>query len=500
VESYDVVVIGAGNAGLTASASLAQRGFKVLLLERHNIPGGSATSFIRGRFEFEVALHQLSGIGTPEMPAPLRFLFDELGVFDQLEFVRMPDLYRVLTPEGLDLTLKTDRAEAIAALQTRFPKEKEAIERFFDLVYQFAGQIFGAVYMGDPQVTREKYPLLYQLAFKNCKDILDEYFQDPLLKMVLSVYWGYLGLPPDRLAFAYLAILLFAFIEFKAYHVKGGSQAISGALAEAFIRNGGTVRFNCGADKILVDQGRVTGVVTEQGDQVETKCVISNASQVTTYVRMIDAEHRPADALREMRGRSLSPSALVMWLGLDCEPDQVNMTATTNFIITHNDLADRRYREMNRRDFGDDLMVVSCYDVSDPGFSPPGTCQLNMVSLKFGRSWKNVPPGQYHRIKFENAEAMLNRAAQVLPGLRGRIEEVEMATPLTFMRYLGHPEGSIYGFEHHAKDAFLMPVGRNSPIRGLHFASGWTGDAGFQPTYQSGASAARDVELELKGK
>jgi len=58
---YDVIVIGAGNGGLTASASLAKRGARVLLLERHNLPGGCATSFIRGRFEFEVALHQLSG-------------------------------------------------------------------------------------------------------------------------------------------------------------------------------------------------------------------------------------------------------------------------------------------------------------------------------------------------------------------------------------------------------------------------------------------------------
>ena len=61
---YDVVVIGAGNGGLTSAVSLAGKGLKVLLLERHNIPGGCATSFVRGRFEFEVALHQLSGMGT----------------------------------------------------------------------------------------------------------------------------------------------------------------------------------------------------------------------------------------------------------------------------------------------------------------------------------------------------------------------------------------------------------------------------------------------------
>ena len=72
---YDVVVVGAGNAGMTASAAMAKKGLKVLLLEKHNIPGGCGTSFCRGRFEFEVALHQLSGMGSPENPGPLRMMF-----------------------------------------------------------------------------------------------------------------------------------------------------------------------------------------------------------------------------------------------------------------------------------------------------------------------------------------------------------------------------------------------------------------------------------------
>ena len=56
-EKYDVIVVGAGNGGLMAAASSARMGKKTLLIERHNLAGGAATSFIRGRFEFEVALH-----------------------------------------------------------------------------------------------------------------------------------------------------------------------------------------------------------------------------------------------------------------------------------------------------------------------------------------------------------------------------------------------------------------------------------------------------------
>lgn len=59
VKKYDAVVIGAGNGGLTAAARLAKEGKRVALLEQHNMPGGFATSFVRGRFEFEPSLHEL---------------------------------------------------------------------------------------------------------------------------------------------------------------------------------------------------------------------------------------------------------------------------------------------------------------------------------------------------------------------------------------------------------------------------------------------------------
>ena len=86
----------------------------------------------------------------------------------------------------------------------------------------------------------------------------------------------------------------------------------------------------------------------------------------------------------------------------------------------------------------------------------------------------------------------------IFPGIRRHIEELEVATPLTHMRYLGHPNGAIYGFEQYMKDSMFFQPGRYSPIEGLYFAGGWTGDCGFQSTLQAGLSAAASIARRFK--
>ena len=97
IKNYDAVVIGAGNGGLVASARLAKEGKKTLLIERHNLPGGFATSFVRGRFEFEASLHELCGIGSITGKSPLLKIFSEVGAADKIEWVALDEAYRLIT-------------------------------------------------------------------------------------------------------------------------------------------------------------------------------------------------------------------------------------------------------------------------------------------------------------------------------------------------------------------------------------------------------------------
>ena len=491
---YDVVVIGAGNGGLTAAAGLAKNGHKTLLLERHNVPGGCATSFIRGRFEFEIALHQLSGLGLPEFPGPLRSLLSDLGVVDKIEFIQQKNLYRIVVPGKMDINLKAERAAVQEALMEAFPAEKEGIKKFFDLVYAFCMELVNVMFIKDPEASPEKYPLFFKLSLKDSQGILDDYFKNPCLQQAVSIYWSYAGLPPSKLSFMDLAMMIWAYIEFKPWHMKGGSQAMSNAICDAFITYGGEARFNCAAKKIKVENGKIQSVITEDGNEISTKFVVSNAGPITTLIDMIGADNCPAAELRTLNARTVGLSAFTLYMGFDCDPADMGIDKTTNFICSTAD-AEEAYKRMKTLD-AVGFSLLTCYDVDDPEFSPVGSCQAALVTLQYAQPWMSVPPSKYYDTKYRFAGTMIDLAEKVFPDIRKHLEEAEPATPLTHMRYLGHPGGSIYGSEHFTRETSLF-VESKSAIQGLYFTGAWNGSGGFQPTLQSGASAARSISWLL---
>ena len=496
MQHYDAVVIGAGNGGLTAAATLAKKGVRVLVLERHNIPGGCATSFCRGRFEFETALHQLSGVGVKANPGSLRPALEAIDVLDKVEFVVSDELYRTVLPGGRDITLKANKKEIIRELQRQFPHEKDKIEEFFEFLYAFFMEVISVSYMNDPDPTREKYPRAFKYMLKTAQEALDDFFQDASLRRVLTTYWGYLGLPPRFMPFVDWALMFITYIEFRPQLVKGCSQALSNAIADTILSHGGEIRYNCAARRIVVEDGRVKGVVTECDEEIGAEFVISNASKVTTYVDLIGGEHLPQGLFAEMGGNSIGASAMSVYVGLDRTPDQLGITNTTTFIAQAAD-EDREYEATKTAGFGEEsALFITCYTKMDPSFSPAGTTMAALVTLQYAKPWLEVPPAQYAAEKYRAASAMLARAETVYPGLREHIEEMEISTPITHMRYLGHPGGAFYGFDQHVRSSTSF-VSQKPPIEGLYLTGAWASSGGFQPTLESGVETAQRVLRKL---
>jgi prolycopene isomerase len=142
-------------------------------------------------------------------------------------------------------------------------------------------------------------------------------------------------------------------------------------------------------------------------------------------------------------------------------------------------------------------MALTCYNAVWPEISPPGTSVLVLTAPMMGKPWYNVPPEEYVNTKNRIADAMLRMAEQVVPGLRDHVEELEVSTPLTNMRYAGTLGGSIYGFAQPAHDHTVLRIPHRGPVGGLYFVGAWTQPGGgFEPAMMSGEMAGERVLKE----
>lgn len=504
---YDAIVIGAGLGGLSAATRLAKSGLKVLLLEKHNIPGGYATSFVRGRFEFEAALHELSGIGSPDHRGALYRYLDRLGVAGKVEFLWIPNLYRSIFPD-MDITLPPGPEAYEQKMCETFPSHAKDISRFLGIIYTLerdlaylgrqmnSGKLFTVSTMATaPYYLRN----IFRYMFSTWSQVLEREVSDPRARAVLSQYWGYLGMPPSKISFLYFAITLASYINYGGAFMKGRSQALSNAFLSRFLEMGGEVRFSCGVEKITTSGDAVTGVITEFGDEFNADYVVSNASPITTCHNMIGLDKVPSSYFNKFRSSTIGPSTFNVYLGIDKPAAELNLTEHEIFINKDYDF-ESHYNEMSRLDHTEiQSMALSCYNVVWPEISPPGTSIVVLTALMHGEPWLKVDPHKYVDTKNRLADAMIRTAEKVAPGIRDYAEVVEVSTPITNMRYTGALFGSIYGFDQPPWDSTVFRLGHRGPLDGLYFVGAWTQPGGgFEPCMMSGQMAAQAILRNVK--
>jgi len=507
---YEAIVIGAGLGGISAATYLAKRGLKVLLLERHNVPGGYATSFVRGRFEFEVALHELSGLGSKERPGPLYRYLDRLGVAEKVEFVSAPEVYRSIFPD-LDVTLPSNWEGYEQVLCETFPEDAKGIRTLLRTVRDLDRQMERFNHLAitgklPPAKELAGLPLdagkLIRYAMTPWGEVLQRYVKSQRARAVISQLWGYAGMPPSRMAFAYYSVMLASYLTNKPAHVQGRSQALSNAFIKTFEELGGEVRFQCAARKITTENGRVTGVVTEFGEEFRTGLVLSNADPVTTCRSLIGEENVPAKFWRRLRSTTIGPSSFNVYLGLAEPPDKFGLINHEVF-INQDDDCEAHYRGMSTFDPPAEFCVTT-YNTLMPEISPPGTTEVVLTYLMYGEPWYSVAPRQYVETKNRLAASMFERTEKYFPGLRRAAEVVEISTPITNMRYAGTMGGSIYGFDQNISESTVFRLPHWGPLKGLFFLGSWTmPGAGFEPAMMTGRIAgefaARQSRHSRKG-
>jgi prolycopene isomerase len=344
------------------------------------------------------------------------------------------------------------------------------------------------------QFFSKKFPTLAKYALKSTQEVLDEFFKSVELQLCVNAYWCFMGMPPNRFPFSILARCTYIYMEDKPYYLRGGSQVISQALADTIRNNGGEIKYNCGAKQILIKNGQAYGVIDEFDNEYKCDFVVSGISPIETYFNLIKTEESVKQAKEYLKSYTVGISALTCFIGLDCTPKEIGFTDSFNLNYENLD-CNESFQNAYKLMPDIDPLINTCYTVDDPKVSPEGTTVITAGTLKYGKAWMELSAEEYYETKYKAGNMIIDRLEKKYPGFRSHIEEFEVATPLTHMRYLKHPQGAIYGFEQDLKSSvFFFP--REEYIKNLTFSNGWVNICGFGPNYLYGSTVADKI---LKG-
>jgi all-trans-retinol 13,14-reductase len=484
--AYDVIVIGAGLGGLSAAAAFARQGFKTLVLEQHSVPGGYASAFKRpGGFTFDVSLHSTTvGIrnGVPNLISG----FPEI---QDITFVPHKTLYRAVYPDYDIRVPHRDVPGYIKILQGNFPEEKQGIADLFADMKAFSEEV-GRISAAGGQVDMSRFPQDFPQLFKNFNRtwgaMLADRIKGPKLRAVISALWGYFGLPPSKLSTYYYAMPLMGYLEEGGYYPIGTSQKISDAFADLIRSKGGEIKLMTRVEKILTRNQTAYGVRTTDGTVHLARAVVSNANAVDTFTKMLDEQTVLLSYLERMSKLSVSYSTFLVWLGLKKDlVREVGLEDSEIFFYPGYDI-EAEYEAIMAGDMSDPGFGLTVYDNLYPGCSPEGKNTINIIATQGYEPWKKFEAGYfkgdkdaYYREKKRIADLLVDKAEErFLPGLRDAIEVMEVATPLTNVRFTSNYRGAIYGWDQTVDNSGNRRVQPGTPIKGLYLSGAWTSPGG----------------------
>ena len=212
MKAYDVIVVGAGNGGLSAATYLATEGKRVLVLEKHNLPGGCATSFKRGNYEFEATLHELCQMGDGKNGRPLgavRKLLSQRYKLD-VEWCAVNESFASVAtdPDGFNVAMPAGVQEFIDEMERQVPGSRESMTTVMELGRMLHdGVDWLAEHNNEPSPPAKvemllKYYDLMRVVPVSCEEMLDRIGVPEKAKRIFESYWTYVAADSTNMSFA----------------------------------------------------------------------------------------------------------------------------------------------------------------------------------------------------------------------------------------------------------------------------------------------------------
>lgn len=488
-QPYDAIIIGGGHNGLVAAAYLARAGKNVVVLEKRHVLGGAAvTEEIFPGFQFSVFSYVVSLL-RPEIVRDLNLAQHGLHILP---------LESTFTPleNGDHLVRWGDHDQTLWELRRHSIRDAEAYDEYGRLMGQMAravkpilNTIPTDISSFDPRqwldlarlsrhflgLEPEHFYAFVKLMTMSSADFLDEWFETEALKATMSAS-GIIGtfLGPRSPGTAY--VLLHHYMGeidgvFRAWgFAKGGTGAISNAIASAAHHFGAEIRTNAGVSQVIVRQGQAVGVALENGDELYAPLVVSSLDPRRTFLQLVDDRELPPDFVADIRAFRFNGSSAKVNLALDGLPNftalpgfghhlrgAISISPTIDYLERAYD--DAKYGCYSRRPYMD-IIIPS---LLDPQMAPPGK---HVMSMFIQYAPYHLQEGTWDEKREAFGDAVIDTLAQFAPNIKDIILHRQVLTPLDIERITGLTEGNIFQGELSLHQLFfLRPAARWSRYR-----------------------------------
>ena len=406
-DRYDIIVIGSGLGGLTAANRLARCGHQVLLLEQHYKLGGLATWFKRKGHIFDVSLH-----GFPYgMVKTCRKYWNRtiMNSIVQLENI-------VFDNPQFSLTTTFERNDFTRILKETFGIKQTVIDDFFTTVGRMnfyddqsmtTGELFEKFFPGRSDVHRL---LMEPITYANGSSL-----HDP------AITYG---------------IVFSNFMNKGVFTFKGGTDQLIGQMEKELLSNGVTICTRAAVDRIVVEKGKVAGVVSDNRF-IASPCVVSNSGILNTIYDLVGQEAFPEEFLSKSEPVRVSNSSCQVYIGI--RPD-----------ATLDDIGDLLFTSRAGNYDTEELLDLHTRSKTFSIYYPktrPGHDRYTVVASMNSRydDWAGFPDSEYQTEKKALIERTLDDLERYIPDIREKQDWLEASTPRTFKRYTLHTKGTSFG-------------------------------------------------------
>jgi phytoene desaturase len=468
-----IIIIGAGVAGLTAGIYGRLNGFDTEIHELHTIPGGECTGWKRGGYYFDGCIHWLMG---SKSGTPLNRIWREVGALnDSVKIICDEEFQRVemdgrtaIIYRSLDrlekhfIELAPDDEKAIRELcrdARKFQRMEMPVERPMDMMGAAQGMKLGV-----------KMLPIAGLMSKYGKITVAEYagrFKDPLLRRVIT------GMMPAPYSAMPLLMTLGSLDSGDSGFPEGGSLPFALRMEKRYLALGGKVQYQSRVDKIIVEDGRAVGVRLIDGSERRADWVLSCADGYATLNHMLEGKYT-SDAMGRMYADSKKYPVYTTL--------QVSVGISADLSGEPHQLAFRPEKPVDAGGIVHEFIGFKNY-CFDKTLEPAGKSALISV-LDADFDWwkaKKEDPAAYRAEKERIAAEVTAALEQRFPGVKGKIEQVDVATPMTYVRYCDAWRGAWMSFMTTPKGKTGYLPGNLTGLERFYMAGQWTMPPGGLP-------------------